>query len=408
MTPRLQKIFLILLVILSLRFFGARFLPSSLVNYSEFLFALVVVAISVPYIFRRRVAFVLPLQLMILAIFISMIMAYVSWDQGLKDTLVATIPWSLWIFFFYLLQMRIPVKFIEKIILSYGATYVLLYFFQLLNTDVIYFGMPVGGGDEWTEMRGVIRIIFPGAGIFFMAVFIALTKLTSGEKYRWLWLTFVVLGLLIPIMQVTRQFIAGVVLVYGIHFLRDQNLTRKIICAVLFVGVCVAVVFSEHPAINGLREAQQETKKTGAENIRLKAAEYFIGELSPNNASRILGNGVPYLDFSAYGREVSKLNNRGFYLEDLGLVAVYAMYGLLGLVAYILIWYKSVTISIPRKFHYAKYYLWFLFVTGFASLSLYHSYFLVTTVFSLYIYQIVFEESQRLKIMSRRPVKYLS
>ena len=209
-------------------------------------------------------------------------------------------------------------------------------------------------------------------------------------------------------MQVTRQFIAGVVLIYGIHFLRDQNLTRKLICASLFIGVCFFVAFSDHPAINGLREAQQETKKAGAKNIRLLAAEYFVMDLSPNTASRVLGNGVPYLDFSAYGREMSKLNNRGFYLEDLGLVAVYAMYGILGLIAYFLIWYKSVTIPIPRKFHYTKYYLWFLFVTGFASLSLYHSYFLPTTIFALYIYQVVYEEGQRIKRLNSAPVKVLS
>ena len=399
MTPRVQKIFIAAMVIFCLRFFGARFLNASIVNYSEFLIAMAAVGLALPYFFRKGKAFVLPMQIMVVAILGSMAMAFVSWDQGLKDTLIATVPWSIWIFFFYLLQMRVPVKTLENIVLVYGGVYIVLYFFQLANAHTVLFGMPVGGGDEWTRMRGVIRIIFPGAGVFFLAVFIALTKLTSGEKKRLLWLSFVALGLLIPILQVTRQFIAGIVLIYIIHFLRDQSMARKFVFTAIFGVAVMGILTSSHPAIKGLKEAQAHTKKTGSENIRLKAAEYFVFELSPNTLSKVLGNGVPYLDFSSYGKEVSKLNNRGLYLEDVGLVAVYAMYGILGIISYILIWVKSVTIPLPRKFHYAKYYLWFLFVTGFASLSLYHSYFLITTVFVLYIYQIVFEENQRLKAL---------
>ncbi len=396
MTQKHHKIFVLLLVLISIRFFGATFINPTIINSLELVFAFGVTLISIPHVLPTRTAFVLPIQLMVLSILLSIVMAYVSWGQGIKASLIATLPQLLWIFFFYLLHLRFPVKTLERIILGFGIAYVVLFFFQLLNIDRIFFGRAIGGGDQWTSMRGVIRIIFPGGGIFFLAVFIAITKLTRTGKGNWFWVVFTALGVIIPIMQVTRQFIAGICIIYAFHFLRGQSLQRKILALSAFGVFTFLILASDHPAIQGLMQTQQqEMSGDGTSNIRILAGEYFLTKFSPNVMSQLLGNGVPYGNFSSYGKYVSKLNKLGFYLEDVGLIAVYVMHGILALVAYLIIWIKSITIPLPKKYYYVKYYLWFLFITGFTSNSLYSPYFLIATVFTLYIYQITVQEVTR-------------
>lgn len=396
MTKKHHKVFVFLVVLVAIRFFGATFINSTITNSMELLLACGVIFLSMPHILPTRSAFVLPIQLMVFSIGLSVVMAYISWGQGIKASLIVTLPLMLWVFFFYLLHLRFSVRSLEKIILYLGMAYVVLFFFQYLYPDRILFGKAIGGGDQWTINRGVLRIIFPGGGVFFLAVFIAITKLTQAKKRKWIWIAFTVFGIMVPILQVTRQFIAGIAIIYVIHFLKGQPLKHKLLAIAAFGIITLILSTSNHPAIKGLRQTQdQEMSGEGTSNVRLSAGEYFLTRFSPNTMSQVFGNGVPYGSFTSYGRHVSKLNQLGFYLEDVGLVAIYTMHGVFAVIAYFLIWIKSITLPLPRRYYYVKYYLWFLFITGFTSNSLYSPYYLITTVIALYIFQITVQEVTR-------------
>ncbi|MGB6153960.1 MAG: hypothetical protein WBG48_18390 [Pricia sp.] len=329
-------------------------------------------------------------------------MAYQYWGQGLKDGLFATIPYLLLFFFFFLLRVNFPIKILEKIILGFGVLYILLFIFQYFNSGTIYFGQSLWG-DEFTENRGTIRIIFPGGGIFILSTFIALNKLTSQRKHRWFWGLFVFCGLLFPILQVTRQFIVGMVLIFGYHAARTFSVNNKIILISASILLLFSIPFVDSPIIQGLIESTKEDASAGSDYIRVLAGEYFLFDFSPNAATAIFGNGVPYTGVSDYGFFLDFLGiEQYYYLSDVGIIAVYAMFGIPAIIGFILIWYNSFAIPLPQEYYYLKYYLWFLLLTSLTWYSTYHHHYLITTVFVLYMYQGIYQNNCEEKVKSEQ------
>lgn len=396
-------ILLAIIIPITLRFFDANFLDQRLVNYISFLTVWGLISLAIIFAPYKEGPFNLPVKLIIFSILFSIVMANYSWDQRYWDSLMEYTQYLIWPLFFVFIGINMPIKTIEKVVVAYGLVYVVLYLFQYVNSGTVYFGKPLWG-EEFLESRGTIRIIFPGKGVFLLTVFIAITKITSEEsKNKWFWVTIAALGLIIPTMQVTRQFVLGVVLIYIFHFSKATSNIKKVLFLLIFSLGLMVLVQSEIPMIKGLMDTQKESDTRVDENyIRVLAAKYFLTDLSPNQWSYVFGNGSPYWGMSAYGKFVESLaDRRGYFLSDLGLIAVYAMFGIFAVAGYLLIWIKSITVPIPPKYHYAKYYLWYLLITGLTGASTYYYHYLITTVCALYIYQKSYwEESKKRKVIN--------
>lgn len=387
-----QIAFVFFLALFSFRFYEAHFIDKSILNTSHFVVTLIAILISLPYFISKRKVFVLPVQLIVVSVILSIFMAYISWEQSFLDSLIETAPYMIWIFFFYLLHLNISVKTVEKIILFYGVVYTLLYFFQLANSSTIFFGTSLSAGNEYSVDRGISRIIFPGGGMFVLTAFMALNKFTTKEKGKWLWFLFAILGIVIPVLQVTRMFIAGMLLIYLYHFIQKESFYKKALIMAGFVGVTLFVANYNNQLIKGMKQASVNDAKRGQDYVRVLSSTYFLTDFSPNIISRVFGNGAPRLATSEYGHTVQNLNERKtFYLEDDGIVGMYAMFGVLPVIAYIMIWYKSFTLKLPKEYYFVKYYLWFLLITCLTTYNVYYPFYLISTVFALYIYQVIYE-----------------
>jgi hypothetical protein len=407
MKNKISYIFLIILIPFSLKFFDATFINSSVLNYSFMLFIWIAIIFSVPYLFRTKSTFSLPIYLIFFSIIFSMVMAYYSWDQSFFDSFVETSQYMIWPLFFFLLYQDLSVKNLERVILFYGAAYAILFFFQYLNQGVVLFGKPLYG-DEWTEDRGVIRIIFPGAGIFILSLFISITKLTTTKDYRWFWILFSLLGIIIPIMQVTRQFIVGVLLIYLFHLIKSVSFNKKMIIIFFFILGTGIVINSDIPMVQGVIEAQERDSNLGKKYIRVLAGEYFLNDFSPNIISSILGNGAPYWGLSNYGKFHERLaDDKGYYLSDVGIIAVYAMFGIFSIIGFVIIWIKSFIIPLPAEYQYAKYYLWYILFTSFTWYSVYHYHYLISTVFALYLFHKGMEASRKKILLKKIIAKFI-
>ncbi len=397
MMKSFQILFISLLVVFSFQFFEARFLSKFFVLYLPFLYVSFAIAISIPFFFTQRQGFVLPVQLIVLSMLVSIFIAHMSWGQGYQNSIFGTVPMMLWIFFFYLLQKEIPGHIIEKIILIYGVIYCILFFYQLIHSQTVLFGR----ADEFNEERGTIRISIAGQGALFLASFIALNKLTSQKKGRLAWILLTLSGLVIPIIQATRQFIIAVFLIFLYHFIKDLSFFRKMITIAFLIGLLFLYILkSNNPIVKGLLEIQQETSQEGKENIRVLSGTYFLTELSPNNINKFVGNGVPFGDNSFYNKFIESLKLRGYYMSDIGIISVYAMFGIIGVLGYILIWIRSFTIPLNKDYYYLKYYLWFLLITSLTSDTAYSKDFLICTVFVLYLYQSQYIDQMNLNSIS--------
>jgi len=287
-----------------------------------------------------------------------------------------------------LLHVKYPIEKLEKMLLIYGTLYIILYFFQLAHSNSVYFGFD----EEFQESRGITRIIFPGGSVFFISVFIALNRFNLKSKYKIVWLAFLIAGILIPILQVTRQLILFVLIIYTYHVSKKIQTRSKVMLVILITGITIYLTKSNIPVVQGIKDAQLETNSEGLENIRIKAAKYFINDLAPNNINKFLGNGVPHGEKSKYNIYTTILaDTKGYYLSDVGIVGIYIMFGIIAVLGYCLIWIRSFTIRLPEKYIYLKYYLWFLLFTCLTSNTVYGEGYLITNVLAIYSYQSISE-----------------
>lgn len=397
-TKTFNSLLLIILIICSINFFELQSLKGSVFKYLEFGYLLIAIIFSMPYSFPQSQGFVLPVQLISFSIFISIFISSLTRGQSTIDSIGGTIPVLIWFVFFYLKHIDFPIADIEKIVVSYGIIYLILYFFQFTHADKGYF-VDLSTIDT---SRGITRIVFPGRGLFYLTIFIAINKLTTNKSNRMFWVFLSLLGIIVTVMQVTRQFILATVIIYLFHFLKDINLFKKLI---VLCGTIVLIFYfsqSQNPIVKGLRETQVRTEESGTDYVRVRAGIFFLEDFSNSTFSRIFGNGVPYGDTSPYMKYYGwNVENNGYWLNDVGLIAIYAMFGIFAVLGYILIWIKSFTISVPKKYFYLKYYLWFLLITCLASDTIYSPADLITTVLVVYIYDTLFVEEKNNKYLLR-------
>ncbi len=384
-----KTIYLFFLVIFSLKFFDAVIANNGILKNLCYAFMLGAVAVSLPHFLKRRGGFVLPVQLISGSILLSIFVSAYTWGQGLEYS-TTTLPYLVWFTFFYLQKADFRIKTIENIVLFYGVVYMILFLFQFTHTSVVYFGMH----EEFKEDRGIVRVNFPGGGVFFLACFIALNKITSQAKHRFLWGSYATAGVVIIVLQVTRQAIMALFLIYLIHFLRNVRLSYKVMIIGVFAVAALIFVNSGTAISKGLAEQQKEDAAAGGDYVRILEAEFFLTRFTPNTVSKVLGNGMYNLN-SAYGKVISAIEEEYWYfLTDVGVVEVYVMYGVLAILGYLLIFIKSFRMPLPKEYHYLKYYLWMLIITCLTSDFMISYYFLITTVLVLYCYQKVWENGQ--------------
>ncbi|MCE7066591.1 hypothetical protein [Dyadobacter sp. CY326] len=380
-------IFIFLLVLFSLNYFSAKIANSGVLKNLSYAFVLGTILISIPQFFRKAGGFIFPVQVLCFSVLFSILMAYISWNQAFSYS-VSSIPYLIWFSFFYLLHQKYPIAMLERVVMVFGVAYIVLYLFQFLHSDTVYFGFR----EEFVEDRGIVRILFPGAGAFFLAFFIALNKSLEKNAYKWFYIGFVLMGVGVTLLQVTRQSIGLLAVIIVYHYGRKASLAMKLGMVVVFV---VGLIYLQGSDIyKGLAETQKETVSEGDKYIRVIAGDYFINDFSPNWLSRIFGNGLPN-NTSSYGAFTTYLEDvYGFYLSDVGIIGVYVMFGIFAVLAYISIFIKSFRMRVPENYYYLKYYTLLLLVTSLTSDAVYSINFMITNVFVLYIYQYLYESQQ--------------
>jgi hypothetical protein len=393
---QLSIIFLVILI--SLKFFEARFLGDLIGIKLPVLFTLILVSISLIFFFSCKGEFVLPVQILTISILFSIFSAYIVWQQSIIDSIMRTMPLAVIPFFFLLSRFKIKIQDLEHVILIFGYIYFILNLFQILNPSTAYFGYAlIGEMGGYVESRGVTRVIFPGAGIFWLACFISVSKISTKYKNNLIHLPLVILGLVVPVLQATRQLIAFSVALYALHFSVHLSFIKKIIISFLLVLLGFYVINLELEVFEGLYEKSVETQSEGSKYIRLITGQYYLTEFSDTLFTKFFGNGVPN-EKSYYGTVTSRLISKGMFLEDVGIIGMYSQFGILSIIAWILIWFKSFTISLPDKYIYCKYYLWSILFTSLTSGSIYNIHFAISTTLAIYIYnQVHIERKTDLK-----------
>lgn len=396
---------LVLLMVAGLDFYGLRLIkPGSLLDLFARFYPVLLVLLSLYHAYTTKVLlFNRAIKLILFAMFLSTFMAYITWDQNWISTMRITIPYMLFAYVFYLYKVNMQVKVIEKWLIIFGLIYFLFYFIQLASPGNVIFG-----NRGIAEARGSLRFILPGYAFYIVTTFIAFIKFSDkSNRYHLYWGLIGIVGLIVTVLQVTRQNIAAIAIILFVHFFRNTPNNSKIPVIFLLGAVIVYLTYFENPIYSGLAETIKETTANVDTDIRVLAAQYFLTEYSPQTINRILGNGVAQGTKSEFGEhniylaEVLRVD-----MTDVGFFGFYAMFGVLGILGYLMIWYTSIKYPLPKRYHYLKYFLWYIFLTGFTSYAMIKiDMFLVTTLV-IYMYQKVYQEQYF--PMQKQTVKVLS
>ena len=88
--------------------------------------------------------------------------------------------------------------------------------------------------------------------------------------------------------------------------------------------------------------------------------------------------------------------NEHYYMEDLGLLKGYVLFGVLFVFGYVLIFIKSFTIKIPDNKLYLKYYIWMILILSLTTRANTNAGFGAVMVTVLYLYEFANMEQKNL------------
>lgn len=317
-------------------------------------------------------------------LFMSLILAIfgAKWGHGQNPLLSA---WAQYLMFFYLFYyflhaLRIRPQELEKLMIIMAVAFVGLFVLQYVLYPTIIFGVRA------QEARGTIRIFIPGSAFAGLMYFYFLRRIvTTGDlKY----VPFCFIFMVIPVLQGTRSSIA--ILLFGtlLFIIVSRQVRSKILILMLLLSGVVAVFFIFQDIFMTLVEVSHQQTAQESEDIRVRAARFYLYDFYPTKLNYFTGNGKSHM-MSAYGMKMWYYkSNYGFYQNDIGLIGEFTQFGVLWVISVLLIIRKFFTIRIEKKYSYIKYWAILLFINEVLGGMFSNSTAIVVICCAMYIYDV--------------------
>ena len=392
-TGRKQSIivtaFVFLFTLFSVLFFDPVFLnDQKLPTYIYAALNIFLLPYVVYYYFKRNsdYMFMGAMKLINIATLISVFCSYYFWNQPLRDAFIAVLfPLAGYNLYFYLIRKNVSAATIEGIIYIVGIAAVGAFFISFVLYPRQIFNN-VFDSETGEFERGVQRIQLTGFGFIYLFFFMSLNKIFSNRKRMMKWVLLCAISYVCIVLSLTRTYIVFSTVIGLIYLFRNSNFFIK---ALIAGGIITgAVIIPNLTYVQNMVQLTKEDIGKNKEYVRIQAAEYFLNDFQRSPMTRVLGNGIAYGE-NEYGRHMENVNKiQGFYVEDLGLIGLYIYMGLLGVIAYVIIFYKGFREKLSDEFRYLKMFVAFLLFIGLNSYATYNASFIACIVFVLYLYEV--------------------
>lgn len=344
-----------LLVILSyLDFLGLSLIPYFARIGATFIAPLVAVAfLIIKIVYKPEISvkrgFAIPILIMIVSTFISFIAAKFIHSQSFAQSLWASKYIFYYFIYFYLHEYKIDIEPLEKFIISLGVATVIFYYLQLALYPNLIFDITI------MQDRNTLRMFFPSLLCSKVAYLYFLNKTFLEKKWYYILISLAILSVFI--LQATRQTIFTFVFLTIIYILNSKQVKNKVIIVFLVISLIVSSVFIFEGIIQQMFELTFSQAESVQDNVRVKAAEFYLTRGTPSPLAYIIGNGPPD-DSSRFGQYLFfwTLKN-GFYLSDIGIIGDYYKYGLFFIITGFYLYYKSLKSKLSGRYSYWKYYI---------------------------------------------------
>jgi hypothetical protein len=371
-------VFLYITTLASIGFFKPIFLEDDAPIY-KYLFGLLLITSVLLTFFnktRQKSHFDLPFNIIIISIGLSILSAYIFWNQSILYSVFASLsPAAGYVFYYYLVSSKTNTAILEKIIITIGLTFCILYLvsFAIYPTKILHY-------SEATD-RSVQRIFLNGEGFLFLFFFFSINRYSTSSSKKWLF--YALLAFSCVLLNQTRVFIASTSIITLWYILRSQTLVTRIITLLAFSLLLLYV--SQLEIVKSLTLKTGEQLSEFEQYIRYKAAEHYLTDFQQSILTYIFGNGWGYGDKTDYGQKIQDLQKNGYYISDLGLIGLYIHLGVLSILAYIIFFYKSLRLKLDKENQYLKMFVFFLLLAGATTSATFQAGYILPIVFTFYL-----------------------
>jgi hypothetical protein len=293
--------------------------------------------------------------LIFLALAFSIYGAKWGHDQSFLLSIWVLTPMYSYFFYYFLHSIRIKPEDLEKLMVYMGFAFIGLFFIQYVLYPTMLFGVRA------QEARGTIRIFIPGGDFALFAYFLFLQKSFTTENK--VYLLFCLVYLSVPVLQGTRSSIVSLLLGTVIFILFSNKVKSKFLVTMLMAMAGMLVFFLFQDIFMALIQVSEEQASQNEEDIRVRAAKFFLTEFYPTKLNYFLGNGQSHM-MSAYGMKVFYYKvTFGYYKNDIGIIGEFVKYGVVFVIAVILIFRKFFSIKIESKYSFIKFWAFLLIIS---------------------------------------------
>jgi len=347
----LKKVIIIVIILCSLKFFSIIVIPDVALKIMEWLgIGLILVFIIIYLVYSKvkvvKTHFTFPIILVFVAVLISMIGSYTYQNQSFLISAYSQRAIYFYLIYFLLHLMKVDGEFIVRSIVIFAVAYLAVYYLQ-----TILYPIEITSTKMFTD-RGTLRIFLAGSGYLVITYFIWLYLTFRSFKIRYL--TFLLLSMGVFVLLGTRQVLASILLLTILFIIQSKVVKAKLLLFLLIGIALIPIYFLFQNIILSMFEVTREQTQNLEGGIRLEGAKFFLTRFFPTDLSYFTGNGAP--GSSIYGLRLARYSEEyGYYLSDIGLIGEYVKYGILYVIAVLIILINVFRRKIPENLMFIKY-----------------------------------------------------
>lgn len=289
------------------------------------------------------------------ALVISHFSAWLFHDQNIVLTWRIAYPWFGICLCFLLYKLKYTQNEIYTGLMIFGGIWMIAYIVSVVSLPESIFRNPYEDSDDLMQ-RGWYRIYIAGSAVNFLLFYWNLQRYITLKRKSYLVYT---IGFMFAIFTtLSRQHILLTSVMFLIIIAKDVNWKRKIAILSLF-GVFAFYYVPKTEMYKNLvfLTEMQIDRNEQRDDIRLQAYKYYFGYNKDNYGQILFGNGF-YHSNSSYGRKITSIiNSSGRILADVGGVAIYFYFGLVGYALFIVAFWKIFKYRKNEEMKFVNYYL---------------------------------------------------
>jgi len=301
-------------------------------------------------------------------------------------------------FYVFLIKESYTTIEIKKCLITIFAIYLVVYAYSYLIFPNVKFA---SGGKEVYELiqdfqsRGVMRLAIPFEDLITLGV---LYFINNPHKNKAINILILVFLFVLTFLRGTRSVMLATFIVSAMLFLKQSK--NKTIGKI--IGLCIVLGFvyliyelaGFSSIMDNYMDNFERDSDLGGDYIRWVMAGYYLTRFNSSIGEYVFGHGIP--TSGDFQQRLMNDRNLEFYPDDIGYIELFLNFGLLGIIILLFILCAVIKKPVEAKDYYAKYYIYYLFLTTFLGRYILSN----IALFAIMLY--IVERSQESRSLQRR------